>query len=119
MTKSVQQFVFVCGVLLAGFLVLIGWAWIEKGVFDGFKNVMVERWGWVAMADLVLGFLFVAAWMCVVEPNRRALPVWILALFLLGNMVTLVYVLRRARSARTVRDIFLPATARPLPAPPT
>ncbi len=119
MSKSVQQFVFVCGVLLAGFLVVIGWAWIEKGVFEGFENVMAERWGWVAMADLVLGFLFVATWMFLVEPNRRALPVWILALFLLGNMVTLVYVLRRARFARTVRDIFLPATAQPSSVPHT
>ena len=75
-------------------------------------------WGRVEMAkrrmihtllDLGIGLLFVAVWLALVEPNPWRAAIWIAALLILGNVITLAYLLSRTCQARHVRDLFLPS----------
>ena len=43
------------------------------------------------------------------EPSPPRAAVWIVALLLLGNVVTLVYLLSRTYRVRRLRDLFLPS----------
>ncbi len=51
-----------------------------------FGAVLADAWGRVAIADLYLGFLMLAAIIALVERRGRAIA-WIVALFVLGNVV--------------------------------
>ena len=62
----------------------------------------------VTLLDLGVGLLFVTVWLALVEPSPRRAVAWIVALLLLGNVVTLVYLLSRTCRARQLRDLFLP-----------
>jgi hypothetical protein len=96
----------VIGIVFVGLCV---WASLDKNLFEGFGVVLAEPWGVVAIADLYIGFLFVAVWIAVVERNKALAPLWIVALLILGNIVTIVYVILRAIKADSLRDVFLPA----------
>lgn len=93
------------GILLAAILVASGYS----DVLTGLENLLADPWGIVTLIDLGIGLLFVAAWMAVVEPRSLHAAVWIVALFLLGNVVTLVFLLCRTRSAKRFSDLFLPS----------
>ncbi len=91
--------------LLLGAFVAAG---LDKGLAEGFSAVTAEGWGVVTLLDLYAGLLVIAAWIFALERSPRVALVWALALLLLGNVVTLVYLLRRARHARGFREPFLP-----------
>ncbi len=92
---------------------LIVRASLEKHVIEIFKVMLGERWGVVTLIDLYAGFLIAGTWICVVERRpRRAIP-WLVAMFFLGNLATAGYVVFRARRARSIRDIFIPAPPSP------
>lgn len=95
--------------LATAFLATIVWAAMEKGLFEGFGLVLAERWGVVGIADLYLGFLVIAGWMAACERRVSSAVAWIVGLFLLGNLITLLYVAVRAWRASTWREVFVPA----------
>lgn len=98
----------VCGILLGLLLAAIAVAVHHSDVITGLQRVIAHPWGVVTLLDLGVGLLFVAAWIAVVEPRPRCAAGWIIALFLLGNVVTLVYLLWRTRSVRHGSELFLP-----------
>lgn len=104
-----RAIVIVCGVLLGVLLAAVLFASRHGDVIAGLVYVMGEPWGVVTLLDLSVGLLFIAAWITVVEPRRVYALGWIIALFLLGNMVTLVFLLWRTRNARCFSDLFLPS----------
>lgn len=95
--------------LFAAFLAMIVWASVEKDIFEGLGPIMDERWGLATLGDLYLGFAFTSAWIALVEERKRLVPVWIVSLLFLGNLVTMVYLLKRTLRAGSVREVFLPA----------
>lgn len=95
-------------VLLVLLVVAIFAAGLDKSLGAGFAAITAEGWGVVTLLDLYAGLLVIAAWIFALERSPRTALVWALALMLLGNVVTLVYLLRRARHARRFRDLFLP-----------
>ena len=100
--------VVICGVLLGLLVAAILIAGSHSSVFAGLRYVIADPWGVATLLDLGIGLLFVAVWLALVEPKPWRAAIWIGALFLFGNVVTLVYLLSRTCQARRLRDLFLP-----------
>jgi len=98
----------VCGALLGLLLALIVVASNHDNVLSGLRYVLADPWGIVTLLDLGVGLLFVAAWLAVVEPRPGVAAAWIVGLFLLGNVITLVFLLWRTRSVEHFHELFLP-----------
>jgi hypothetical protein len=86
-------------ILLAGALALaalIVRAALSADFFASFGAVADNPWGLVGLVDLYLGFVLFSVVMAATD-GRRAWP-WVLALFILGNVVSALWlVLRLAR----------------------
>ena len=100
--------IIVCGILLGLLVAAILIASDHGNVLMGLRHVIADPWGVVTLLDLGIGLLFVAVWLALVEPSPQRAVAWIVALLLLGNVVTLVYLLSRTCRARQLRDLFLP-----------
>ena len=100
--------VIICGCLLGLLLASIGLASSHDSVLAGLNRMLADPWGIVTLLDLSIGLLFIAAWIAVIEPRPVCAGCWILTLFLLGNIVTLVFILWRTRHAKHFRELFLP-----------
>ena len=99
--------IIVCGLLLGILLASIGLA-SDHNLWAGFAHLWADPWGRVTLIDLGVGLIFVAAWIAVVEPRPWCAAAWIVALFLLGNVITLIFLLWRTRRANRFADLFLP-----------
>ncbi len=99
----------ICGILLGLLLAGIIVASNQVGVLTGLQRLLADPWGMVTLLDLGVGLVFVAAWIAVMEPRPWYAAVWIIGLLLLGNVVTLVFLLWRTRYARRFADLFLPS----------
>ncbi|MCB2156217.1 DUF1475 domain-containing protein [bacterium] len=82
----------IVGILLVGLLGSFAWAGAQSNLFEGFGRVLDEPWGVVETIDLYLGFAFVSVWIALLERRPGPAIAWIVALMLLGNAITLVYV---------------------------
>lgn len=71
----------------------------EEDVLTALKAIGTDPWGLVTLIDLFCGLFFAALWIGVVEADRRVAVAGILLLFVLGNLVTALYLLLRARHA--------------------
>lgn len=101
--------VIVCGILLGLLVAAIVIASGHSSVLAGLRHVLADPWGVVTLLDLGIGLLFIAVWLALVEPNPWRAAAWIVALFLLGNGVTLTYLLWRTCQVRHWSELFLPA----------
>lgn len=100
----------VAGVCVLSIVAMIGLFVVstrEMGLLAGLRAVAGTWWGVTTLADLGIGLVFVSVWVCLLESRRWARPMWVVAMFLLGNFTTLVFVLMRCRGARSVREVFL------------
>lgn len=101
--------VVVCGILLGLLVAAILIASNHGNVLAGLRHLIADPWGVVTLLDLGVGLLFVAVWLALVEPSPWRAAVWIIALFLLGNVVTLAYLLCRTCKVRHWSELFLPS----------
>lgn len=99
----------ICGILLGLLVAAILIAGSHSSVLAGLRYVIANPWGVVTLLDLGVGLLFVAVWLALVEPNPWRAVAWIAALFILGNVITLAYLLSRTCRARRWPDLFLPS----------
>lgn len=104
--------VVICGILLGLLLATIIVAGSQDSVLAGLRRLLADPWGLVTLLDLSVGLLFVAAWIGVIEPRPPWAAAWIVSLFVLGNVVTLVFLLCRTRDAQCFADLFLPRQRR-------
>ncbi len=84
--------------LLAIVAILSGaifWASLEAPFFAGFGAVLANPWVVVSLIDLYAGFLFAAVVMWLVETDRRIAAALILLTLVLGNVVTLAWLVWR------------------------
>lgn len=96
--------------LTAGVLVfLIIRASLEKSVLEIFRLMWAEKWGVVTLIDLYAGFVITGALIAVVERRPLRVIPWLVGMFFLGNLATLIWVLYRARRAPDLRSLFTPA----------
>lgn len=101
--------VILCGILLGLLAATILFASQRSHVLEGLRYIIADPWGVVTLIDLGVGLLFIAVWLWLVEPVRWRAIVWIIALFLLGNVVTLAYLLCRTCQVRHWSELFLPS----------
>jgi hypothetical protein len=74
-----------------GFAAIIVWAFNAGDFGASFSAILADPWGIVALADLYLGFLLFAFVIAGFEASAwRAAP-WIVAMVLLGNTVSAVW----------------------------
>jgi hypothetical protein len=82
----VLRFVFaLLGLALAG---AIAWAMSKAPFWASFGAIVADPWGLVTLADLYLGFFACAAIIALAERRAGVALAWIVALFVLGNLVT-------------------------------
>lgn len=96
-----------CVVAIAAMIVLFAVATREMTLWAGLRIVAGTWWGITTLADLGVGLVFVAIWMCLLERRWWRRAVWVVAVFGLGNFATLVYLLIRCRGASSIRGVFL------------
>ncbi len=101
--------VIVCGILLGLLVAAILIASGQNSVLVGLRHVVADPWGMVTLLDLGVGLLFIAVWLALVEPSPWRAAIWIIALFLLGNVVTLTYLLWRTCKVQHWSELFLPS----------
>ncbi|MCP5157873.1 MAG: DUF1475 family protein [Gammaproteobacteria bacterium] len=101
--------VIACGILLGLLIAAILIASKQSHVLVGLRHMLADPWGIVTLLDLGVGLLFIATWMALVESSLRRASLWIIALFLLGNVVTLAYLLCRTCRVRHWSELFLPS----------
>jgi len=104
-----RTLVIICGILLGLLVAAIVSASGHSSVLAGLRHILADPWGVVTLLDLGVGLLFIAVWLALVEPNPWRAAAWIVALFLLGNGVTLTYLLWRTCQVRHWSELFLPA----------
>jgi hypothetical protein len=100
--------VLICGVLLGLLVAGIGFA-SQHNLLSSLNMILADPWGAVTLLDLGIGLLFVAVWIALLETKPLWALVWIIALCLLGNVITLVYLLWRSRNASRLQDLFFPS----------
>lgn len=91
-------------------VVLIGasvWAQGREPLWHGLQAIMQQPWGVATMLDLYVGLLIFGSWIALTEPRRSLIPLWWVLLLFFGNIVSLVYLLRRSFSARDLRTAIL------------
>ena len=87
----------------------IYWASVENNVLQGVKEMMGIRWGVITLLDFYIGATVLGIWICVMEKSIPRGLIWILCIYLFGNLSTLVYLARRAWISEEFYDIFIPA----------
>ncbi len=85
---------------LAVLVASIAYACSVGDFFDEGGRLLRMPWGQVTLVDLYVGFALIAGWIVYREPHRGRAAAWIVALLLLGNVVTCVYLLLAIRGAR-------------------
>ncbi len=101
--------VIICGILLGLLVATILIASQHSHVLAGLRYIINDPWGVATLIDLGIGLLFIAVWLWLVEPVRWRAIAWIIALFVLGNVVTLAYLLCRTCQVRHWSELFLPS----------
>ena len=99
---------YICGFLFLILTMGIYWASVESNVFQGIKEMVALRWGVVTFLDFYIGATVIGIWICALEKNILRGIVWTLCIYLLGNLATLVYLVRRAWISEKFSDIFIP-----------
>ncbi len=94
-----------------GLVALIVASALEMSLADGLADVAGTLWGVTTLADLGVGLVLVAGWMLALERRwLHALP-WILALAMLGNLATAIYVAVRCVRRGRLDAALLPRAA--------
>lgn len=93
---------------LAGVLVLV--ALIVRSSFEmslgaGLRATVDTWWGITTMVDLYAGLLVIAGWIAYRERAFPRAAVWMVGLFLLGNLTTLVYLVFAAMNAGSLDEL--------------
>jgi hypothetical protein len=73
------------------------WASLEKGLGEGFRILLAERWGVATLFDAYFGFLTFYAWVFYKESHALARILWLVAILFFGNIAMAVYLLRELK----------------------
>lgn len=106
-----RALVIVLGLLLGLLVTALLMANYHSQVLAGLRYLLADPWGRVTLLNFGIGLLFVAVWIALVEPNPWRAAAWIVALFLLGNVITLAFLLCRTCQVQHWSELFLPSHA--------
>lgn len=83
----------------AGLLLLLAacfWAGLNSNLPAALRAIAASPWGLVTLIDLYIGLAVVATCIFALEQNKIAAVAWIAGLLLLGNIMTLAWLISRA-----------------------
>lgn len=80
---------------LVFFIALFAWAVVGDPKFAGFMASLNEPWNIVVLMDFVFGCLMFSWMIFFVEGSAKATIPWAIALFIVGNIISAVYILLR------------------------
>ena len=63
-------------------------------------------WGVVTLVEVYVGYAILAVWMVYREPSALSGVLWVIALMLIGHLVSAVYLLRAAATAKGDLHVF-------------
>lgn len=95
-----------CVVLFALLLYGIVRASLVENVIVGGERVIRDPWGLATLVDAYCGFCVASVWIWAVERHKSVAVAWIVALMLLGNLASLVWLFLKARRAKELADLF-------------
>ena len=108
-TKNYKFYtIFICAFLFIFLGIGIYWASIDSNVFQGAIEIFSLRWGLITVIDFYIGATVIGVWIGVLEKSVFRGLFWVLFIYLLGNLATLVYLIRRAWTSKMFSDIFIP-----------
>lgn len=81
------------GLIASLFAIGVYWAMGEKPLFESGALLISDPWGIITLADLYIGFLLFIIFMFKTVPKKTYLCLWVPSLLLLGNLVSLVYII--------------------------
>lgn len=91
---------YVVGAGGAFFLLLCFLAYRATGL-SGFDNVLAEPWGVVTLMDVMLGGVCMGAVIFAYESDKRVALAWTVAIFPLGHVVSVAWLLWRFLPKKT------------------
>jgi hypothetical protein len=98
---------FVGGLCVALFVVLVYGivraSFVENVVVGG-ERLIRDPWGLATLIDAYCGFCVASVWIWAVERKKSVAVAWIVALMVLGNLASLIWLGLRLRRARTLAE---------------
>ncbi len=85
---------------LVFFIALFVWAAVGDPKLAGFMASLNEPWSLVVLMDFVFGCLMFSWMIYFVEGSAKAALPWAIALFIVGNIISAVYILLRFNKIR-------------------
>ena len=82
------------------FIALFVWALVGDPKLSGFLQTINEPWNIVVLMDFVFGCLMFSWMIFFVEGSAKATLPWAIALFIVGNIISAVYILLRFNKIR-------------------
>ena len=108
-TKNYKFYtIFICAFLFIFLGIGIYWASIDSNVFHGAIEIFSLRWGLITVIDFYIGATVIGVWIGVLEKSVFRGLFWVLFIYLLGNLATLVYLIRRTLISKSFTEIFTP-----------
>jgi hypothetical protein len=101
-----------CTLIVIGMLAVTSWASLEKGVLQGYIDVLSQRWSAATLADAYAGFLTFFFWVWYKETTAVARITWFALIMAFGNIAMSAYVIltiARAGKNATVKTVLLNA----------
>jgi hypothetical protein len=80
--------------------ILVYTVWQEPNLLAGLGSITTNPWPFATAADLIFGLCLMAILIAWNEQSPKVALLWIVALFLLGNIATAIYLLARAKALR-------------------
>ncbi|CAI8347838.1 MAG: DUF1475 family protein [PS1 clade bacterium] len=84
----------IVGLIALAFIGLCALAYVNVG-WQGFDRVLAEPWGVVTLADVMVGAVCMTIVIFVTEPDWRVALAWAAPIFVLGHVVSCVWVIMR------------------------
>ena len=91
--KITNQLRFVFAAILVFMLFVTSWASLNESILTGGSKVMEIPWGVATLADAYCGFLTFFVWVAYKEVQFFRSLIWLILIFLLGNIAMSLYVL--------------------------
>ena len=108
-TKNYKFYtIFICAFLFIFLGIGIYWASIDSNVFQGAIEIFSLRWGLITVIDFYIGATVIGVWIGALEKSVFRGLFWVLFIYLLGNLATLVYLIRRTLISKSFTEIFTP-----------
>lgn len=83
------------------FVALFAWAFFADPKLSGFFRSLAEPWAVVVLMDFVFGCLLFSWMIYFVEGSAKSAMPWVIALFIIGNIVGAIYILLRMEKIKS------------------